>query len=527
MKKNNSSRRSFLKKSFVGTGIALSGALSADKILAKDNFINDSNLETENLSEGVFPFFKFVEDFNFGEFIPKDQGGKFVQMELIGSEKDEIIAKILKDGLVEKNLGSPPDWSIFEKTELEKSVWFNRFYYLPSLARLYYLNKNADHIKYMMDFLKVWIKDNPVEGPSKSRYNWFDMQVAWRSIHLSWCYYLAKDGLSNSDKKIIYDLQSNHAKLLMKDFGRKELTQFNHQSHGALALLYLGILFPSIPGSSELLKTGVKIINHHVTHAFYVDGGNVEQMFGYYPFMASVFRDAYLLFKSNNVGEPELIMPLLEKMYVYLHAIVQPDNTVPPINDSYEETISFIVPTLASVIGYDKLPAKQHSTVFDDSQIGVIRSDDSSKNSWYINANAANLIGSHAHAGRLAFNVWFNKKPILVDSGCCNYDNSLLVNWYRLSEAHNTVIIDGKSDHKTSQREVQWVGRRYTENKIEKLEVTGDYKFLRMISPGTDETNSGVKWTRDLILLDNFSLFMICLKRMKNIPMKLYLDLPN
>ena len=428
-------------------------------------------------------------------------------MELIGSEKDEIIVDVIKNGLIEKNLGNPPDWSIFEQTELEKSVWFNRFYYLPSFARLYYLDKNQEHINLMMEILKNWIKENPVEGPSKSKYNWFDMQVAWRSINLSWCYYLAKDGLSDSDKEVISDLQAHHAKILIKDFGQKELNEFNHQSHGALAILYLALLFPSLPESPELLKTGIKIIRHHVNHAFYEDGGNVEQMFGYYPFMASVFRDAYLLCTANNIGDSEYIVPLLKKMYKYLSEIAQPDNTVPPINDSYEETVSFILPSLSVIIGNINLPKLSRSTYFNDSQIGVIRSESDCEKQWYINLNPAKLIGSHSHAGRLAFNVWFNNKPILIDSGCCNYDNPLLIEWYRTSNAHNTVIIDGKSDFATSQKDVQWAAKRYTNNVIENFIIKRDYKLCRMVSPETDETNSGVRWTRDVILiLDKYLL---------------------
>jgi len=501
-------RRKFLKKSLKGAGLAVSGALfpeflKAEQLLPSAN----SSGDFEFLPEGVFPFYPYIEDYNFGEYIPKDQGGKFVQMELIGTEEDRKIVEIIKDGLIEKNLGNPPDWSIFEKTELEKSVWFNRFYYLPAFARLFYLDKNKDHLKLMLEILKNWIKENPVEGPSRSKYNWFDMQVAWRSINLSWCYYLAKDGLSDADRKIIYNLQGEHAKILMKDFGNKELNQFNHQSHGALAILYLALLFPALPESQELLKTGVKIIKHHVDHAFYEDGGNVEQMFGYYPFMTSVIRDAYLLCRENKIAGLEQSVPLLKKMYTYLTSIAQPDNTVPPINDSYAETISFIVPTLIGIIGQDDLPGSQRTICFQDSQIAVIRSGIAAKMPWYINLNAAKLIGSHAHAGRLAFNAWYHNKPIFVDSACCNYDNPLLVEWYRTSSAHNTVLIDGKSDFATSQKEVQWAGKRYTENVIEHLIIDADYQLCRMISPASDETNCGVTWTRDVILvLDEFLL---------------------
>ncbi|MFA7290154.1 MAG: alginate lyase family protein [Melioribacteraceae bacterium] len=507
-KDNNISRRNFLGKSVLGTGVILSGSLLGS-VLKSEPLFNSLEKRINNIpaNEGVFPFYKYAKKYNFGEFIPKDQGGKFIQMEFLATEDDhEIVNKINQDFL-DKNLGTPNDWSIFEKTELEKSVWFNRFYYLPAFARLYYIDKNKVYLIFMMDLLKNWIKENPMEGPSKSRYNWFDMQVAWRSINLSWCYYLAKDGLSDNDKKLIYDLQGMHAKILIKDFGKKELNEFNHQSHGALAILYLAILFPALPEAPELLQTGIRIINHHADKAFYEDGGNVEQMFGYYPFITSVFRDAYLLFKENKVGDPELILPLLKKMHRYLSIIKQPDGTVPPINDSYEQDVQYISETLTDIIGKNNLSRTSNSALLKDSEFAVIRSESNAKELWYINLYAAKLIGAHDHAGRLAVNFWYNKKPIFVDSGCCNYDNPLLVDWYRTSDAHNTVIIDGKSDFLTSLKDVQWAAKRFTDNGIKKLIITPEYKFSRMVSPENEAINSGVKWTRDVALvLDKYLL---------------------
>ncbi|MCK9279382.1 MAG: heparinase II/III family protein [Melioribacteraceae bacterium] len=506
--KNNISRRNFIGKSVLGTSVILSGSLFGS-VLGANRFINsiDTRFDNTPSNEGVFPFYKYAKQYNFGEFIPKDQGGKFVQMETLSTEDDKEIVKIINQEYLDTNLGSPNDWSIFEKTELEKSVWFNRFYYLPSFARLYYIDKNKEHLIFMMDLLKNWIKENPMEGPSKSKYNWFDMQVAWRSINLSWCYYLAKDGLSEADKKTIYDLQAQHAKILIKDFGKKELNEFNHQSHGALAILYLAILFPALPEAPELLETGIRIINHHADKAFYDDGGNVEQMFGYYPFMTSVFRDSYLLFKSNNVGEPEKIYPLLKKMYRYLSIIKQPDGTVPPINDSYEQDTKYILASLVDIISKKHLSDVPKSILLPDSEFAVMRSRSNTQESWYINLYAAKLIGAHDHAGRLAVNFWFNKNPIFVDSGCCNYDNPLLVDWYRRSEAHNTVLIDGKSDFLTSLKDVQWAAKRFTDNKINKFISKDKYIFSRMISPENEAINSGVKWTRDVALvLDKYLL---------------------
>ena len=486
----NLTRRGFVKNMTTGSvGIAL----GIPVILKKNIVANDMV---------IFPFFKYLKEYNIGDFIPKDQGGKFIQMELIKSESDEAIVEKIRGGLLEEIYGNPVNWGILEKTELEKSVWLNRFYYLPSFARLYYLTGDKSHLSFMMQFISKWIAENPRVAENKqSKYNWFDMQVAWRAIHLSWCYFLTHKGLSKEDKTVIIDSLKEHAAILLSGFGKQPLNEFNHQSHGALAMLYLGVLFPSFESAHELRQSALRIIGHHLEKAFYNDGGNVEQMFGYYPFETHLFRDTYLLCSQNNIEWPPQLLPMLEKMALYLSTVAQPDGTMPPVNDSYEMTAVPMLTVLNEILDKRVDIHSKTSIYFPETQIGILRGEDS-KNKWYILANPAKSIGAHAHAGRLAFTLWYNEQPVLVDSGCCNYDNPQLVKWYRTTKAHNTVLIDGKSDEATSTDRL-WAPKRITENRITDW-LEGDlYTCCRMVSPASETVNSSVTWNRSLALVKN------------------------
>ncbi|MGV8138937.1 MAG: alginate lyase family protein [Mangrovibacterium sp.] len=493
-------RRIFLKKLSAGSaGIVFPGTSRAGIFFHSPLYANPKS------SNGVvFPFFKYMQSYNFGDYLPKDQGGKFIQMQLIDSESDYVIVEAVRNKLFQKVYGDPIGWGKLEITELEKSVWLNRFYYLPSFARLYYLSGDQSYLEEMMELVRLWIKDNPrtTEHPT-SKYNWYDMQVAWRSIHLSWCYYLGEKGLSDDDKSLIIDTLKEHAEILEEGFGRQKLNEFNHQAHGALGMVYLGILFPGLPQAKQLREGGIRILEHHIQYAFYEDGGNVEQMFGYYPFEASIFRDAYLLCRENGFSPPENVQPLLQKMANYLLEVAQPDGTMPPINDSYAMPVNPTLDTIRELVdpkGLGKTNAG--SFYFPVTQIGVMRSDASNQNSWYLLANPAKTIGSHAHAGRLGFLTWFGQQPVMIESGCNSYDDPQLVNWYRTSKAHNTVLIDGKADEATS-GDKQWAGKRQTDNRITDWIKRTDYRLIRMNSPATDETNNLVNWTRSLALVRN------------------------
>lgn len=124
-------------------------------------------------------------------------------------------------------------------------------------------------------------------------------------------------------------LLQDHADILLAGFGRQPLNEFNHQSHGALAMLYLGTLFPRPGGAASLRQRAVTILTHHLERAFVADGGNVERMFGYYPFEAHIFRDAYLLRVHNGVEPPAGILPALKRMAAFLAAVAQRGHASP------------------------------------------------------------------------------------------------------------------------------------------------------------------------------------------------------
>ena len=493
-------RRIFLKRMAAGgAGIIFTGTSLAS------NFFHSPFYNDQKSFDGVvFPFFKYMQPYNFGDYLPKDQGGKFIQMQLIDSEDDHVIIEAIRNGLLQEVYGDPIGWGKLEKTELEKSVWLNRFYYLPSFARLFYLSGDKSYLEDMMKLVRLWIKDNPrVTDHPTSKYNWFDMQVAWRSIHLSWCYYLGEKGLSEDDKSLIIESLKEHAEILVEGFGHQKLNEFNHQAHGALAMVYLGVLFPQLLQAKELTEGAIRILEHHIQHAFYKDGGNVEQMFGYYPFEASIFRDTYLLCRENGIKPPQNVRPLLQKMAHYLFEVAQPDGTMPPVNDSYPMPVHPTLKTIRELVDPKEVgKTDAGSFYFPEAQIGVMRTDASNQDSWYLLANPAKTIGSHAHAGRLGFLAWFGQQPLLIESGCNSYDDPLLVKWYRTSQAHNTVLIDGKGDEATS-GDKQWAGKRQTENRITDWIEKPSYRLIRMDSPATEKTNNSVNWIRNLALIRN------------------------
>ena len=490
-------RRQFIKKICAGTaGVAL-GGLTINAIPA-GAFANPRCNSAPGGSP-VFPFMKYAGRCNIGDYIPKDQGGKFIQMTVLGTEDDAGIVDAIRGGVLTRVYGEPVGWQKYERSEIEKSVWLNRFYFLPSFARMYHLTGDRSYLDDMMGIIRQWITDNPrMPDSHRTTYNWRDMQVAWRSIHFSWCYYLGEKGLTPEEKKLIVDTLGEHAHILLTGFGQAKLNEFNHQSHGGLAMIYLGVLFPMLDDSAELLRRGMIILNHHLANAFYPDGGNVEQMFGYYPFQAHLFRDAFLICTGNGIEPPVNSLPMLRRMALYLASVERPDGTVPQVNDSYEMPVKPILDTINEIIGAAAVTGTQGSALFPDTQVAVMRGGGEA--GWYLLANPASVIGAHAHAGRLGFELWHGGMPLLIESGCCNYDDPALVSWYRTTRAHNSVLIDGVTEAATSSQ-VLWVPRRETPNRITDWNPAAEFPSLTMVSPPEEATNANVRWSRKITLV--------------------------
>lgn len=502
-KKIEYNRRQFIKVGSLATSFLTIPFSSSFGWLAKDK---------ESKIKSIFPFYKYIKQYDFWEVTPMDQGGRQIQLIVVGSEKDEDIVNAVRSPGFFNRWGNPIVWDSLERTEVEKSVWLNRWYFLPSFCTMYYKTKDRSYLTEMITIMRKWRDENPLPTDLKTyftlrprQYNWLDMQVAWRVQNLCWCYFLGEDGFSDQEKSEMYDLIEIHSKVLLEFFGDQKLITNNHQSHGATTMLFAALLFPQLPNADSLKTKAIEILNHHLEHAFYDDGNSVELCPGYYPFFVSIFRDAYLLCLLNGVKPPVRSKSRLEQFYKYLLAVKQPDGTTPPINDSTEVTT---LPTIEILQDVLKLPSyeKQESHWFSLSHQAVIRDTKTSRPA-YVFLDAGRDILGHWHSGKLGFHLWYWDKAFLVDSGISNYDDPLRRNWYWKPEAHNTVLINGKGDYDKADRSVMKKG--FASVYLQQWESNADYDWAVMVHKGFGTDSNPIVWIRHFILLKGIASVVV------------------
>jgi len=437
------------------------------------------------------------------EFHPMDQGGRLVQLQLVGSEKDVDTVTALRRPDFFSPWGDPIQWDRLETTELEKSVWLNRWYYLPCLARLYSITGDRSYLDDLLKLFRRWCVENPAPHDlpdcfRSGRYIWKDMQVAWRTQNLIWCFFLGRTGFSSTEQQELVDSIVVHARVLHAYFGEQPLSVGNHQSHGAVAMLHAAVLFPESAGASYWRDKALKILDHHIEAAFFADGNSIELCPGYYPFIAANFRDAYLLCDANNVSLSARWQERLAQFHQFMRQIQQPDGTMPPINDSSETPTGLSLRILAEVLGVHADLEPGGSVCFADSQQAVMR-DKTTADAAYVFLDAGAAWRAHWHGGKLGFHFWHGGRPCLVDSGVCNYDDLLRVQWYMKPEAHNTVLVDGLGDAD--------VARRFSADltdsgsRLGGWQSTPEYDRAIMSTEAFQALPTPVSWTRQLLFL--------------------------
>ena len=452
---------------------------------------------------GIFPFERYLKDYDVWEFHPLDQGGRLVQLQLVDSEKDLDMVAALQRPDFFLPWGDPIQWDKLESTEVEKSVWLNRWYYLPCFARLYWQTDNRSLLDHLLRLFRQWSIDNPVPAELGAyfrtrKYIWRDMQVAWRTQNLIWCFFLGRKGFTETEKAELFESILTHVQVLKAYFGDQSLSFGNHQSHGALAMLHAAALFPDLPDADEIRSTALRILNHHLEAAFFADGNSVELCPGYYPFMAANFRNAYLLCVANGIPLSPRWDERLRQFYQFMLQTQQPDGTTPPINDSTEVPV---LPSLRILRSVMRLPEPEPpppvSFRFSESHQAVMRDG----KDGYLFVDAAAGTGSlfHWHGGKLGFHFWQDGRPFIVDSGVCNYDEPLRKTWYLGSSAHNTILVDGLGDteltklHSSKSSEVG--------SRLVGWLSSPQFDFASMSTTAFQVATKPVSWTRQILLL--------------------------
>ncbi|WP_163551916.1 heparinase II/III family protein [Candidatus Frankia alpina] len=171
------------------------------------------------------------------------------------------------------------------------------------------------------------------------------------------------------------------------------------------------------------------------------DGGHYERSPAYHCQVLADVDDVVGLLTAAAAPVPPELPDATTRMRAWLAAVLGPDGTVPSLNDGFgvrAEEVRFLLPASAAPA---PAPAPADGLLLADTGLAVLTAGP-----WHLLADVglpcpANL-PAHAHADTLAFLLWHDGQPLLVDTGTSTYEAGPRRTAERGTAAHSTVTID-------------------------------------------------------------------------------------
>ncbi len=209
----------------------------------------------------------------------------------------------------------------FEVVGDHKVTWeLNRHQHLVTLAKARLLSGDEKYTRELTAQWHSWTKANPYP----LGINWAStLEVAFRSFSWMWVDQLLAGAADCAQ------LRAELAPALAfhgRHIGRYLSTYFSPNTHllgEAVALFFLGTLYPQMPGAARWKERGWKIVRHEAKRQVRPDGVYFEQSLYYHVYALDFFLYARWLASRNGIGIPPAYDGVLGRMLEVVAALAQ------------------------------------------------------------------------------------------------------------------------------------------------------------------------------------------------------------
>ena len=326
-------------------------------------------------------------------------------------------------------------------------------YFLRALAQAYWLTDDERYIAKLVKIATHYVRY--VDG--RSSWIWIpDMQLA-RNYQQLMPFMLSWGDLSPHDFCAIQSWLSGGCAVSMEAVDN---APGNQLLFNGLGLAWIGVGMPEFKDAARWRERGFGQIEEFFGEgAFYPDGSSKENSYGYVVGASAAGLEAVTLAQANGWDFLEnLHRPMLLRAE-FLAYTAKPDGSYVWTGDStrgsafdYVEAIAETAnrPDLQYIVSFGKhgtVPARK-SSWYAYGGVGVMRSDwGRGANYLFFDVGPVGVI--HGHEGKLAVEVVAYGRSLVEDLGIHTYATTerdmKFHDFFIASAAHNTVIVDGKS----------------------------------------------------------------------------------
>jgi len=388
-------------------------------------------------------------------------------------QADRIMKHLIETSMSapEAFLGEDINWEYnpVEPTEpyfTKEWTWcnLNRMPFWNTLGRAYWQTLDEKFAKEWVAQMTDWVEDNPVpleDSPGGT--------LTWRTIESgirmsgSWMnayyYFLTSPSFTPEAHAVFLRGIIEHGEKLEKtalDFPERSGNWVTMECNG---LGTIGILFPELKMSENIVKVAFERLNDELDKQVYPDGAEVELTPSYHQVSRSNFMDLAKLAQMNNITIPAGYIDKMKKMYEFNLYLMDPSGILPPFNDAsptrtatslreaYEiwKDPEFL---FGATLGKEGVKPPFDSYFFNYAGYYVMRSG------WNYNDNClyfdAGPVGfGHEHEDMLNLYLYSHGKILLTEPGSYSYDLSQWRRYALSTPGHNTILVDGKEQHRS------------------------------------------------------------------------------
>ncbi|MFZ2642297.1 MAG: heparinase II/III family protein [Verrucomicrobiia bacterium] len=382
------------------------------------------------------------------------------------------------------DFGAKIDWTANPTDgEARTHLWnesINRHFHFRTLADAYWETGQDKYAKEIADEILDWTASNP--APMLSNGNHMPNGCeAWQTLTTgirladTWPHALYRclgspafsDDAICAMFKSVYE-QARHL--------RRWVSLGNWLTAESNGLYTAGVLFPEFRQAREWRRVALERLYKQLDDEVYPDGMEYELAAGYNCWVLREFANILEMADLNGLrGEvPADFLAKMEKMFNYLLYASMPSGQIPGLNDSGNADIR---KELAA--GFKLFPQRQDfQFVATGGKSGRAPAETShafpyvghyvmrsgwDKDATYLLFDAGPFGFGHQHEDKLHFVLWSHGRQLVLDPGNFAYDKSRWRRYVLGTASHNTVLVDGKDQHRKGRTETYFWPRPWTQ----------------------------------------------------------------
>jgi len=364
----------------------------------------------------------------------------------------------------------------------------NRHYQFETLACAYCLSEDGKYLDALGRQFYSWVEANPfMLGISWTS----TMESAIRSITWLWVYAFLNASAKEKCSQLLHDMKNgilNQAELASKRRSRFSSAN-NHLVVEMSAVLICSVMF----GLEENLEDAICVLETEIERQVCGDGVDREQAVHYHSFVAEAYMLCAALMRKNGISYSRVIDKMLDKMCLFIRALMDESGGVPEIGDSDDGKLFgmecgnyyvYLLQSCGKLLGKDyaqeffscqnlkwifgeessvqeTLP-KKSSAVYDCGGYSILRGQ-TSLGEMILTLDHGELgfgeIAAHGHADALAITLRLGGIEIIADPGTYVYHTKRKCrDYFRKTRNHSTICID-EQDQSEMKGEFMW-GKR-------------------------------------------------------------------